>query len=117
MLTHDRHAARARRALKVPPGDLAASPGSLARFEEEAPHVPALNHPNIVAVFDIGNAEGVAYIVTELVDGVTLRGASFSARKVAEIGAQIADALAAAHGTGVTHRDIKPANVMVTREG
>ena len=104
-------------ALKVLPSDLAANPSSLARFEREARHVAALNHPNIVSVFDVGSDDGVAYIVTELVEGVSLRGASFPLRKVTDIGAQIADALAAAHAAGVTHRDIKPDNVMVTREG
>jgi serine/threonine protein kinase/WD40 repeat protein len=104
-------------ALKVLPSDLAANPSSLARFEQEARHVAGLNHPNIVAVFDIGTQDGVSYIVTELVDGATLRGASLPVRKVTEIGAQIADALAAAHSAGVTHRDIKPDNVMVTHAG
>jgi serine/threonine protein kinase len=95
-------------ALKVLPPDPATNPSSRARFERQARHVAALSHPNIVAVFDIG---------TELVDGVMLRSASFPVRKVTDIGAQIADALAPAHGAGVTHRDIKPDNVMVTREG
>jgi eukaryotic-like serine/threonine-protein kinase len=103
-------------ALKILPRPIADAT-SLARFEQEARHVAALNHPNIVAVFDIGTHDGVAYMVSELVDGATLRGASLPLRKVTEIGAQIADALAAAHAAGVTHRDIKPDNVMVTRSG
>jgi serine/threonine protein kinase len=103
-------------ALKVLPSDLADS-SSLARFEQEARHVAALNHPNIVAVFDVGSEGGIAYMVTELVDGSTLRGTQLPFRKVVETGAQVADALAAAHAAGVTHRDIKPDNVMITREG
>jgi serine/threonine protein kinase len=104
-------------ALKILPPDLARNPASLSRFEQEARHVAALNHPNIVALFDIGSQAGVTYIITELVDGSTLRGATLPVRKLTEIGAQVADAVAAAHGAGVMHRDIKPDNVMVTREG
>jgi serine/threonine protein kinase len=68
-------------ALKVLPPDLATNPSALARFEQEARHVAALNHPNIVAVFDVGTQDRIAYIVTELVDGATLRGVSFPIRR------------------------------------
>jgi serine/threonine protein kinase len=104
-------------AIKILPPSLAADHDRIARFQREAEVLASLNHPNIVAVFDIGQQDGVTYIVSELVDGETLRGASLPVRKVTGIGAQIADALAAAHGVGVTHRDIKPDNVMVTRQG
>lgn len=104
-------------ALKVLPGDLAHEPSSLARFEQEGRHVAALNHPNIVALYDVGMQDGVAYIVTELIDGASLRGVNLTARKVLDIAAQIADGLSAAHAVGVTHRDMKPDNVMITRDG
>jgi len=104
-------------ALKILPRQLSSDPSSLARFEREARQIAALNHPNIVAIFDTGRENGTAYIVTELVDGTTLRRMQLSIRKVADIGAQVADALAAAHRSGLTHRDVKPDNVMVTRDG
>jgi serine/threonine protein kinase len=83
------------------------------RSGREARAVAALNHPNIVAIYDVGPN----YIVTELVEGQSLRGASFPLRKTLEIGAQIADGLAAAHAAGLVHRDLKPENAMVTPDG
>src|SRR4051794_13807191 len=102
-------------AVKILPPSLAADRDRLARFRREAEALASLNHPNIVAVFDIDDYDGVTCLISELVDGETLRGASVPVRKVTDIGAQIADALAAAHGAGLTHRDIKPDNVMITR--
>jgi serine/threonine protein kinase len=83
------------------------------RFEGEARAVAALNHPNIVALYDVGEN----YIVTELVDGESLRGAELTTRKAVEVAAQVAGGLAAAHDAGIVHRDLKPENVMVTRAG
>jgi serine/threonine protein kinase/Tol biopolymer transport system component len=104
-------------ALKVLPSDLAADRARRDRFEHEARHVAALNHPNILVLYDIGTDGDVAFMATELVDGESLRAVAFSPRKTIEVAAQIADALAAAHAAGVTHRDLKPDNVMVTRDG
>jgi len=104
-------------ALKVLPETVAHSVERQHRFEQEARTVASLNHPNIVALHDIGDEQGVAFIVTELVDGETLRGASYPLRKAIEIAAQIAEGLAAAHAVSITHRDLKPENVMVTRDG
>jgi len=100
-------------ALKILPPEVAGDPSRRARFEQEARAVAALNHPNIVAVYDVGDG----YMVSELVDGETLRGAKFGRRKTLDIAAQIASGLAAAHAAGIVHRDLKPDNVLITKEG
>lgn len=100
-------------ALKVLPAEFSADPGRRQRFEQEARAVAALNHPGIVSIYDVG--EG--WMVTELVEGENLRQTGFTVRQVADIGAQIAEALAAAHEAGIAHRDLKPENVLLTREG
>jgi eukaryotic-like serine/threonine-protein kinase len=104
-------------AVKLLPAEFAQDSQRRERFEQEARAVAALNHPNILALYDIGNQDGMAYMVTELVPGETLRGAAYPLRKALEIAAQIADGLAAAHAAGVTHRDLKPDNVMVMSDG
>jgi serine/threonine-protein kinase len=92
------------------------------RFRREAVAAAAVAHPNIVATYDTGEDDGVAYIVMELVDGATLRQAidlhgPLPPARAADIAAQVADALAAAHGRGLVHRDIKPSNVLVQLDG
>ena len=77
----------------------------------------SLNHPNIAAVYDIGSEDGRFYMVSELVEGEPLRGGSLSLKKTIDVGAQIAEGLAAAHAVRVTHRDVKPDNVMLTADG
>src|SRR5258708_16096048 len=108
-------------AVKILPPDVANDPNRRARFEQEARALGALNHPNIVAVYDTGVENGQAYIVSELVDGESLRQVvdrgRLPLRKLIDVSVQIADALAAAHSVGIVHRDLKPENVMVTRDG
>jgi Tol biopolymer transport system component len=109
-------------ALKVINAEIAADPDRIARFHREARTIAALNHPGIVTIHDTGVADGITYLVTELVDGTTVRTllegeGALGHRRVIEIGSQVADALAAAHGAGITHRDVKPENIMLTRTG
>jgi eukaryotic-like serine/threonine-protein kinase len=100
-------------ALKILPAEFARDSSRRARFEQEARVVAALSHPNIVAVYDVGDG----YIVSELVDGETLRAANLGLRKTLDVAEQIAGGLSAAHAAGIVHRDLKPDNVLVTKEG
>jgi Tol biopolymer transport system component len=108
-------------ALKVLPPSFTGDPDRLRRFEQEARAVAALNHPNIVSVHDVGTGQGVQYIVSELLDGDTLRSnitpSGMPPRRVIELGIQLAHGLAAAHDHGIVHRDLKPENIFITRAG
>jgi Tol biopolymer transport system component/predicted Ser/Thr protein kinase len=108
-------------AIKVLPTELSRDESRLRRFEKEARSASALNHPNIVTIYDIGSADSVSYIAMELVEGKTLRELLFAGplptKRVLSITAQIADGLARAHDAGIVHRDLKPENVMVTKDG
>jgi serine/threonine protein kinase len=108
-------------ALKILPESFAADPDRLRRFEQEARAVAALNHPNILAIHDIGEQSAAPYLVSELLDGHTLRteleSGPLPQRKTAEYAVQIAQGLAAAHEKAIVHRDLKPDNIFVTREG
>jgi hypothetical protein len=108
-------------AIKILPDEVWNDPARRARFEQEARSLGALNHPNIVAVYGAGQDDGCAYIVSELVDGESLRAmidrGPLPTRSLIDIGAQIADALASAHAAGIIHRDLKPENIMVSRNG
>jgi eukaryotic-like serine/threonine-protein kinase len=108
-------------AVKVLPSAFAASGERLRRFEQEAQAASALNHPNILAIYDLGTHEGAPYIVSELLEGETLRGClsgeGFTARRAIGHALQIAQGLAAAHEKGIVHRDLKPENIFVTNDG
>ena len=108
-------------ALKTLPVALARDPARVARLEREARAASALNHPHIVTVYDFGAAGEHRFIVMELVDGTSVRSllaqGALSTERLLAIGAQVADALAAAHERGIVHRDLKPENVLVTADG
>ncbi|HSZ63511.1 MAG TPA: protein kinase [Terriglobales bacterium] len=108
-------------ALKILPESFARDADRLRRFEQEARAVAALNHPNILAVFDIGEQNGSPFIVSELLEGESLRAALdrgvMPQRKTIEYGVQIAHGLAAAHEKGIVHRDLKPENIFITKDG
>lgn len=107
-------------AIKVLPRFVSSDPDRLRRFEQEAQAAAALNHPNILAVHQLGTYEGAPYLVSELLDGETLRGqltrSRLPVRKAIDYGVQIARGLAAAHEKGITHRDLKPENLFVTKD-
>jgi serine/threonine-protein kinase len=117
------HDTRLRRpvALKLLPSDSSLSREKLLRFEQEARAVSALNHPNILTIYEIGQAEESQFIATEFIDGVTLRqrlnDTEMELPEALDTAVQVASALAAAHQAGIVHRDIKPENIMVRQDG
>jgi hypothetical protein len=108
-------------AIKVLPAFASQDPDRLRRFEQEAQAAAALNHPNILAVHQFGTFEGAPYLVSELLDGDTLRQllerGPLPVRKAIDYGVQIAHGLAASHDKGIVHRDLKPENLFVTKDG
>ncbi|MGD1147281.1 MAG: protein kinase [Thermoanaerobaculaceae bacterium] len=108
-------------AIKVLPAEFASDPDRLRRFEQEARAVAALSHPNVLAIFDVGTHDAIPYLVTELLEGESLRdrlrAGGLTVRKAVETAVQIAQGLAAAHEKGIIHRDLKPGNVFITKNG
>jgi hypothetical protein len=108
-------------AIKVLPKDFVSDADRLRRFEQEAKTLAALNHPNVLTVFDAGVHDGAPYLVGELLEGKTLReemnGGALPVRKATDYALQVAHGLAAAHGKGIIHRDLKPENIFVAKDG
>jgi eukaryotic-like serine/threonine-protein kinase len=109
-------------AIKVLPPTVAQDSGRRSRFEQEARSASALNHPNILTVYDIGEADGALYIAMELVEGKTLRellasGEPLPTKRMLDLAVQVAEGLAKAHSAGIVHRDLKPENLMVSKDG
>ena len=108
-------------ALKLLPSDVTQDADRLRRFQQEARATSALNHPNILTIYEIGEADGTHFIATEFIDGTTLRDQMARERmkidEILDVSIQVASALAAAHEAGIIHRDIKPENIMLRRDG
>ena len=107
-------------AIKILPATFSSDPDRLHRFEYEARILSTLSHPNVLAIYDVGEQNGVRYLVSEFLEGQTLRekmaAGALSRWRTVEYGLEIAKGLAAAHEKGVVHRDLKPDNVFVTRD-
>jgi serine/threonine protein kinase len=108
-------------AIKVLPEQFSKDADRLRRFEQEARATGSLNHPNILAIYDIGTHEGSPYVVSELLEGETLRqalyGQAIPLRRATDYASQVAGGLAAAHDKGIVHRDLKPENLFITKDG
>jgi formylglycine-generating enzyme required for sulfatase activity/dienelactone hydrolase len=108
-------------AIKVLPPEFASEPERLRRFEQEAKAAGQLSHPNILTVHEVGSQDGAPYLVTELLEGESLRqslsGGALPMRKAIDYGVQVARGLAVAHEKGIVHRDLKPENLFITRRG
>jgi serine/threonine protein kinase len=108
-------------AIKVLPAVVASDPERLKRFEKEARSASALNHPNIVTIYDVGQTDGVSWIAMELVEGKTLRellaSGALPVKRLLQLATPVAEGLAKAHEAGIVHRDLKPENVFVTNDG
>ena len=108
-------------AIKLLPAQFTQSPERIARFQRESRAASALNHPNIITIYEIGRERGISFIASELVEGETLRRrinrGKLNIKEAVELAMQVASALAAAHSAGIVHRDIKPENIMIRRDG
>jgi eukaryotic-like serine/threonine-protein kinase len=108
-------------AIKILPASFSTDPDRLQRFAQESRAAAALNHPNILSIFDIGEDHGAPYVVSELLEGETLRDrlrdTALPSRKAIDYAQQIASGLAAAHDKGIVHRDLKPENIFITHDG
>src|SRR5438132_11500065 len=108
-------------AIKILPAALATNADRLGQLEREARSASALNHPNIVTIYEVGSADSTFYIAMELIEGASLRDLVLAGplpmRRLLSIAAQVADGLAKAHGAGIVHRDLKPENLMVSNDG
>jgi serine/threonine protein kinase/Tol biopolymer transport system component len=108
-------------AIKILPASFSRDPERLQRFAQESRAAAALNHPNILSIFDIGDVDGAPYVVSELLEGETLRdrlrNGALPSRKALDYSQQIARGLAAAHEKGIVHRDLKPENIFITEDG